>query len=667
MKASEQNAFLGTAWMPRYDAMTPEACEAALAATVPAAERAFRAVERRLDVSWEGLVVAPALALRPPLEVWGTLCHLTSVVNSEAWRKVEAAWQPKILALLYRQAQSRPLYEGLMALAESGDLEPWQRHVVERTALGMRQAGVGLPTPRRKAFATLQKRLAKLSLDFANHVLDADRETKVTVAPGEEAGIPADLLHGQGPWELGIDFATYDAVMRHAERPAVRERFWRARAGRASAGAGDNAPLIAQILRLRQQSADLLGEPDYAHLSTAAKMAGTPEAVLALLGPMAEVGRPAAKAEDETLAAFAKENGARGKLMPWDRPFWAERQSQALFGYDDEALRAYFPMEHVLEGLFALIGELFDVRFERAKGAIHAWHKDVRFYRLLDARGETLAGLYLDPYARPGTKNGGAWMNEIRGRDFETRRQPPIAVVCCNQKPPRGKAPATMSFYEVATLFHEMGHALQETLTTVDSPSCSGISNVEWDAVEIASQFLEQFPYEPAILRGLSCHVETGKPLPKALVGKIVAKRTYRAGNALVRQLLFAETDLALHTRPRRGAKPVTPAEVMRRIAKRLLPAPPHPDDHFLNAFTHIFAGGYAAGYYSYKWSETLSADLYAGFAGATAAKRRALGRRYRDTFLALGGSMPAAEVFRACMGRDPDPAALLRLEGLIP
>ena len=298
-------------------------------------------------------------------------------------------------------------------------------------------------------------------------------------------------------------------------------------------------------------------------------------------------------------------------------------------------------------------------------GILRAWHKDVRFYRVLDAKGQLVAGFYFDPYARPGTKSGGAWMNEIHTRDFELRQQLPIAVICCNQKPPRAKAPATMSFYEVVTLFHEMGHALQEMLTTVDSPTCSGINNVEWDAVEIASQFLEQFPYEPELLRSLSKHIKTAKPLPKDLAERIVAKRTYRAGSALVRQLLFAHTDLTLHAKayPRKFPNANACKEA---FAKKFLPKPMHPADRFLNAFTHIFAGGYAAGYYSYKWSEVLSADIYGAFAGQTAAKRKALGKRYRDTLLAKGGSEPAGDIFRELMGRDPDTSAILRLTGLL-
>ncbi|MGN1326303.1 MAG: M3 family metallopeptidase [Candidatus Spyradenecus sp.] len=659
------NPFLDDAWMPNYAAMTPELCEQALREALPKAERAFAFVEKQLDISWRGLVLAPMQALRAPFSVWSILSHLTSVIQNEAWRKVEETWQPAIIELGQKAAQSRRIYEGLLALLESDTLLPWQRHVVEREVATMRNAGVGLRGSAKTAFNRIQKELAKLSLRFANNVLDAEKETKIEVAPEEAAGIPKDLLSGKGPWQLGIDFATYDAVMRYAEDEDLRQRFWHARVTRASSGKINNAPLIEKILSLRQQEAGLLGYPDYAHLSTATKMAGTPQAVLDLLSPMIAVGKPAAKAEDAELAKFAKAQGFIGNLRPWDKAYWIEKHSQALFGYDEEALRDYFPMEHVLSGLFALIEKLLGVTFARETKPLRAWHKDVRFYRVLDAQGQLLAGFYFDPYARPGTKSGGAWMNEIHTRDFETRQQLPIAVICCNQKPPRAKAPATMSFYEVVTLFHEMGHALQEMLTTVDSPTCSGINNVAWDAVEIASQFLEQFPYEPELLRSLSKHIENGKSLPKDLAARIVAKRTYRAGSALVRQLVFAYTDLTLHAKayPKRYANANACKEA---FAKKFLPKPMHPADRFLNAFTHIFAGGYAAGYYSYKWSEVLSADIYGAFAGQTAAKRKALGKRYRQTLLAKGGSEPAGDIFRELMGRDPDTSAILRLTGLL-
>lgn len=662
---TEKNPFLSNDWMPNYAAMTPEQCAAVLEESIPQAERAFKMVEKQLDISWRGLVVAPMLAVRTPFNVWSVLCHLTSVISNDEWRAVEERFQPAIIALSQLVSQSKSCYEGMLSLLDQDKkLKPWQRHILESNIKSMRFAGVGLVGAERRRFNKLQAELAKLAMKFSNNVLDSERETKITIEAGDEAGIPKDLLKGEAPWSLGADFATYDAVMRYAESETVRETFWRMRCTRASSGKTNNAPLIEKILRLRQQLAELLGLPDYAHLSTASKMAGTPESVLALLNPMVDVAKPVAKEEERELARFAKAKGFKGKIQPWDKAYWIEKMSQERFGFDEEALREYFPMERVLEGLFGLCKQLFDVTFERAKGNIKAWHKDVRFYRVKDAKDETIAGFYFDPYARPGTKRGGAWMNEIHVRDFETRELLPIAVIVCNQKPPQGKQPATMSFYEVTTLFHEMGHALQEMLTTIDSPTCAGINNVEWDAVEIASQFLEQFPYEPEMLKSLSCHVKTGKPLPSELIEAITRKRTFRAGNATVRQILFALTDLALHSRtyPKKYKNANACKEA---FGKKLLPAPFHPVDRFLNAFTHIFAGGYSAGYYSYKWSETLSADIYGSFVGIKGAARRRLGKKYRDTILALGGSQPAAEVFRKLMGRDPDAEAILRLTGL--
>lgn len=660
-----KNPFLSNDWMPNYAAMTPELCATVLEESIPAAERAFKVVEKQLDISWRGLILAPAEAVRVPFETWGILCHLTSVISNDEWRAVEERFQPAIIALSQLVAQSKALYEGMLSLLEQDKkLKPWQRHILESNIRSMRLSGVGLAGAERRKFNKLGAELGKLSMKFSNNVLDSERESKVTVAEDEAAGIPADLLQGKGPWTLGIDFATYDAVMRYAESSDVRERFWRMRSTRASSGKVNNAPLIEKILKLRQQMAEMLGMPDYAHLSTASKMAGTPDNVFKLLEPMVAVGKPVAKEEERELARFAKAKGFKGKLQPWDKAYWIEKLSQERFGFDEEALRDYFPMERVLEGLFALCKQLFDVTFERAKGNIKAWHKDVRFYRVKNAKGAVIAGIYFDPYARPGTKRGGAWMNGIRDRDFETREQLPIAVIVCNQKPPRGKQPATMSFYEVATLFHEAGHALQAVLTTVDSPTCSGIANVEWDAVEIASQFLEQFPYEPEMLKNLSCHIKTGEALPDEMIEAIAQKRTFRAGNALVRQIHFALVDLMIHSRayPKKYKNANACKEA---FGKKLLPSPCHPEDRFLNAFTHIFAGGYSAGYYSYKWSETLSADIYGAFAGEKTATRRRLGKKYRDTILALGGSKPAAEVFRQLMGRDPDADAILRLTGL--
>ena len=376
----------------------------------------------------------------------------------------------------------------------------------------------------------------------------------------------------------------------------------------------------------------------------------------------------------EDLRAFARERGAAeaDDLALWDVAYWAERLREQRYAYSEEELRPYFPMPRVLEGLFGLAERLFGVRIHAADGEAPVWHEDVRFFRVSDASGAPLAAFYLDAYSRPAEKRGGAWMDECVGRsralapEGEAVRLP-VAYLVCNQTPPVGDAPSLMSFDEVLTLFHEFGHGLQHMLTQVDYGLVAGIRNIEWDAVEVPSQFMENWCYQRETLRGISRHVETGEALPDALFEKITAARTYRAGSGMLRQLYFAMTDLALHSDyvpgPGRSA-----FEVQRRVAERTTVLPPLPEDRFLCAFSHIFAGGYAAGYYSYKWAEVLSADAFGAFEEAGLDDARALhetGRRFRETILAQGGSRPPMEVFVDFRGREPRTGALLRHSGL--
>jgi oligopeptidase A len=371
----------------------------------------------------------------------------------------------------------------------------------------------------------------------------------------------------------------------------------------------------------------------------------------------------------QDLAALRDLAGAAGAaeaadLEPWDVPFWAERLREQRYAYGDEELRAYLPFPRVLEGLFALARRLFGVAIRAADGEAPVWHPDVRFFRVEDEGGSSLAAFYLDPYSRPEEKRGGAWMDVCVGR---APGRLPVAHLVCNQSRPVDGRPSYMSFHEVQTLFHEFGHGLQHMLTTVDHPLAAGIHNIEWDAVEIASQFMENWCYHRETLKALSAHRETGAPLPDDLFDKVRAARTFRAGSEMLRQLYFAMTDLALH----HGYDPdgaESAFDVQRRISERTTVVPPIPEDRMLCSFGHIFSGGYAAGYYSYKWAEVLSADAFGAFEEAgiddAAAVARA-GRRFRDTVLALGGSRPPMEVFRAFRGRDPSIDALLRQSGL--
>ena len=371
----------------------------------------------------------------------------------------------------------------------------------------------------------------------------------------------------------------------------------------------------------------------------------------------------------EDLRALAKEGGQEEELRHWDLAFWSERLREKRFDYTDDQLRPYFPLPRVLDGLFGICEELFDVKFERADGEAPIWHPDVRYFLVKDAAGESVASFYLDPYSRPADKQGGAWMNDCMSRRIHNGGlRLPVVHLVCNGTPPVKDIPSLMSFNEVETLFHEFGHGLQGMLTIVDYADASGIHDVEWDAVEIASQFMENWCYHKPTLTGMTKHVETGEPLPDVLFEKIVASRTFRAGSLMLRQLELGKADMRLHhTFDPDGD--TTPFDAHREVTKEMAVFPPFDGDRLLCSFTHVFAGGYAAGYYSYKWAEVLSADAWGAFEEAgleNEQKVRALGRSFRDTVLALGGGRHPMDVFRDFRGREPDTQALLRQNQLL-
>jgi oligopeptidase A len=552
------------------------------------------------------------------------------------------------------------------------------------------------------------------------------RDAKGPKAPSAVEGLPASLLASAaqaareagepqatpaaGPWRITLDAAVAVPFLLHCRNRALREELFRAQCTKASAGKLDNSAHIERILALRREMAGLLGFSNYADLSLSRKMAPSVAAVDQFAAELATAAGAPARRELEELQAFARSQGfAEASLAPWDVPFWAERLRETRYAYSEEELRAYFQFPRVLEGMFALAGRLFGIRVEAADGEAPVWHPDVRFFRVYavtDDSGENggasatssvwrrgappsstptsglsgaggassaspvcLACFFVDPYTRPATKRGGAWMDSFRTRDRrpDGTLQLPMAVLVCNQTVPGENHPSLMRFDEVTTLFHEFGHALQHMLTTVEDPEASGIHNIEWDAVEVASQFMENWCYERATVQGLSCHVETGAALPDDLFEKLRAAKNYRAASALLRQLFFAATDMDLHARYPRPEWPDADA-VKRAAAQRLLPMPLLPEDRFLCSFSHLFAGGYAAGYYGYKWSEVLSADAFAAFEEAGLDNETAVqatGRRYRDTILSLGGGTHPMEVFQSFRGRPPTVDALLRHTGL--
>ena len=463
----------------------------------------------------------------------------------------------------------------------------------------------------------------------------------------------------------------YVPFLTHARNRDLRETVYRAHVSRASDGDLDNRALIEEILSLRTDQAKRLGYRHWADVSLAAKMADDVDAVEALLEELRAAAFPAAERELAELKACAARQGAAEAetLAAWDVPYWSEQLRQERFDLDQEALRPWFPLPQVLEGLFGLCNRLFDVEIHAADGDAPVWHPDVRYFRVHGRDGTPIAAFYLDPFSRPASKRGGAWMDECLGRSRSAEGQPvlPVAYLICNQTPPVGGTPSLMSFEEVETLFHEFGHGLQHMLTTVEEPEAAGINNVEWDAVELPSQFMENWCLDRSTLMGMARHWQTGEPLPEEEYRKLLLSRTFNAGLATLRQVHFALTDLRLHSSWTPASGP-SPDQLRRSIAETTTVIAPIPEDQFLCAFGHIFAGGYAAGYYSYKWAEVLSADAFAAFeeVGLDEEQQvRATGARFRDTVLSLGGSRAPAEVFQAFRGRSASTAALIRHSGL--
>ena len=693
--------------LPNFEAITPEAVSEHIPQLIQELDAELTALERHLGSALESGAPLGWSAVMDPLQrlgerlrwSWGVVSHLNGVCNSPELREAHAAQQAAVVQFGNRAGQSQVIYKALEQLQQEGDaLDAAQQRILAAELRDMQLRGVSLSGSEQEAFNSASQELAELSTRFGNQVLDATNGWTLKLTDREQVdGLPASLLDQlaqaarqagdseataeAGPWLLGLDMPRYAPFLKYSRRRDLREQVYRAHVSRASGQAGselNNWPLIERILTLRGEQARRLGYANWADVSLAAKMADSEAAVEALLEELRAAAYPVAQQELEALATCARRHGAAeaDDLQPWDVSFWAEKLRQESFELDSEALRPYFPLPRVLEGLFALCSRLFGITIEAADGEAPLWHSDVRYFRILEGAqagsgaGTPLAAFYLDPYSRPGTKRGGAWMDEclVRSRRPDGTAVLPVAYLICNQSPPVGDTPSLMTFEEVETLFHEFGHGLQHMLTTVERPQAAGINGVEWDAVELPSQFMENWCYDRATLMGMARHWQSGEALPEAEYRKLLAARTFMGGSATLRQVHFALVDLKLHSQWQPGSGQ-SPEALRRQIAVSTTVLAPIDEDAFLCSFGHIFAGGYAAGYYSYKWAEVLSADAFSAFeeVGLENEERiRDTGRRFRDTVLSLGGSLDPKQVFEAFRGRQPSSEALIRHSGLV-
>lgn len=616
---------------PDWGTFTPEVAARELPRLLESAEMGVADIEASEPEGFEDLEWRLEDATRPLWECWGMVAHMTSVMNSEEWRKIEEDFQPKIVEFSLRVGQSRRLYEHAKAVLRrmqegkaSGDAT--RTRILEKSVEAAERSGVGLDGEEKKRFNEIQATLARLGSDFRNSVIDATKA----------------FSFAKDGKTYTIDDAAYQETMKHCADREVREALYRARATRAP----ENAPRIGEILALRREMAWILGFGDYAELSLAAKCAPSSDAVRRMIDELDAATATHAHDEDAAIGGAS--------LKPWDIAYEAERLKERLYDYSEEDLKRCFTLDAVLNGLFRVSKELFGVEVEEVCGDKRpsAWHPDVRFFAVREG-GETVAHFYLDPYVRPGMKSGGAWMNEFSNRCDRLGKKP-LAVIVANFPPPGEDGASHLPMREVETLFHEFGHALQCMLTRIGEEGAAGISLVEWDAVEVASQFMENWCLDD----------RTGIAIPDALKAKVRAAKNFRAASACRRQLAFAETDLDLHT-----GEPPSDSDAVKRANFARFGLPGIEGDLFLCSFTHIFAGGYAAGYYGYKWAEVMSADCYGAFEEAGLGDDDAVhaaGRKYRETVLALGGSKSALDVFREFRGRDPEIVALMRQQGLL-
>jgi oligopeptidase A len=675
------NPLLDFSGLPRFSDIKPEHVTPAVDELLAAGRAAVAAAERA-EPTWEAFVAPQEDANERIGRAWGQVSHLHAVLDSPALREAYNASLPRISKYWTELGQNETLYAKYKALAASpafASLSASRKKIVDNALRDFRLSGAELPAEKKKRFAEISEELSKLGAKFSENLLDATNAFSfLTEDKSKIVGIPADVLHaareaaekeGKGGWKFTLHAPSYFPVMQYGEDRSLRETMYRESATRASEFGRkdwDNTPLITRIVELRREMAGLLGFANFAQLSLEPKMAESPQQVLAFLDDLARRARPFGEKDAAELRAFAREALGLAELQAWDVAYASEKLRVKRYAFSEQEVKQYFPEDVVLAGLFRVAEALYQVHITPSQAPV--WQEDARFFDVRDANSMLVGQFYMDLYARE-TKRGGAWMDDAIGRRRKGDRiQTPVAYLNCNFSRPVGGKPALFTHDEVTTLFHEFGHGLHHLLTRVEDLGVSGINGVEWDAVELPSQFMENFCWEWEVLRHMTRHVDSGAPLPRALFDKMIAAKNFQSGLGFLRQIEFAEFDMRLHSDfdPAAGGSAL---ELLKEVRRRIAVLPQPDYNRFPNSFSHIFGGGYAAGYYSYKWAEVLSADAYAAFEemrDSNGVLNADAGGRFRSEILAVGGSRPAAESFRAFRGRDPSVEPLLRHNGMI-
>ncbi len=672
------NPILHLDGLPRYQEIRPEHIGPAVDELIVRNQAALDALRQdAASPTWSNFVQPLEDAIEAMSRAWNQVAHLNAVVNTPELREAYNANLPKVTMFWAGLGQDEQLFARYRALAASSDyaaLSATQRRVIDNELRDFRLGGAELSPADKQRYLAVQEELSSLSARFEANLLDTTRAwSHLVTEVAEIEGLPADALEaaaaaaaadGQSGWKFTLHAPSYMPVMQYVRHRGLRETLYRGFATRASEFGNpewDNGPLITRLLALRAEQAKLLGYASYAELSLVPKMAESPAQVLQFLRDLGHRARPYAQRDMDELRAFAAAELGLDDLQPWDVGFASECLRQQRYAYSDQEVRQYLPEDQVLQGLFGLIQRLYHVRV--VAGEAPVWHADARYFELRDAQHALVGAFYIDLYARDG-KRGGAWMDDaITRRQLAHGTQTPVAYLTCNFTPPAVGRHATFTHNEVLTLFHEFGHGLHHLLSRVGHYSVSGIHGVEWDAVELPSQFMENFCWEWEVLSGMTRHVASGEQLPRALFDRMIAARNFQSGMQTVRQIEFSLFDMHLY-HDYQPATDGTPLDLLGRIREEVAVITPPVWHRFPMSFSHIFAGGYSAGYYSYKWAEVLSADAFSLFEEEGVLDSGA-GQRFLDEILAVGGSRPALESFRAFRGREPSIDALLRHNGM--